>query len=292
MDTVEADFIPRAGFSGAETGWTLIGSSGSFSGSVTVTAGWYDLIVRATHNGAVVSRGSVPRVGVGEVFVVSGQSNAGNWSGVSGSVSPLQQVPSTDAISSLKLDGTWSFAQDPQPSCDGAYGSAWPHFGDTLYGVLSVPIGILCVNADATTVADWQPGGTLYDTKLNPALILLGTKFRALLWFQGESDTAHATTQADYETSLSTIITQSRTDAGWQVPWGIGLESYYSSGNLAPVLAAQTALADAGPATFRGPAMNGYTGSTYRSNNPDFSILGAQTEGELWVGSLQTYFGW
>jgi hypothetical protein len=40
--------------------------------------GWYTLGVRATVTGRLVAEVLVERVGVGEVFVVAGQSNAAN----------------------------------------------------------------------------------------------------------------------------------------------------------------------------------------------------------------------
>ncbi|HWY78714.1 MAG TPA: hypothetical protein VN281_24080, partial [Verrucomicrobiae bacterium] len=54
--------------------------TGSFRGGITVVAGgWYRLEVRASRKGTELSRASVEHVGVGEVFVIAGQSNSANY---------------------------------------------------------------------------------------------------------------------------------------------------------------------------------------------------------------------
>ena len=52
---------------------------GRFEAAIEVAAGgWYRLEVRATSGGKPVAQACVGHVGVGEVFVVAGQSNAAN----------------------------------------------------------------------------------------------------------------------------------------------------------------------------------------------------------------------
>ena len=52
---------------------------GRFEASVEVAAGgWYRLDVRAASAGKAVAQATVERVGVGEVFVIAGQSNSAN----------------------------------------------------------------------------------------------------------------------------------------------------------------------------------------------------------------------
>ncbi|MCA9184637.1 MAG: hypothetical protein KDA99_03430, partial [Planctomycetales bacterium] len=73
--------------------WRLIGASGNpswevlsathvqdqFSATLPVDpGGWYRLDLRQLHGGEVVGQASVEHVGVGEIFVVAGQSNSAN----------------------------------------------------------------------------------------------------------------------------------------------------------------------------------------------------------------------
>jgi len=52
---------------------------------------------------------------------------------------------------------------------------------------------------------------------------------KGVLWHQGEYDNAAGTSAEDYASRLSAIISQSRTDAGWDVPWGVALAGWYEA---------------------------------------------------------------
>jgi hypothetical protein len=72
----------HAGASGTATDWTDLVTSpsgGSFNANVSLPAGgWYYLDIRAMNGTTEVARSTVDRVGSGEVFVCSGQSNSAN----------------------------------------------------------------------------------------------------------------------------------------------------------------------------------------------------------------------
>jgi predicted component of type VI protein secretion system len=72
----------HAGASGTATDWTDLVTSpsgGAFSANVSLPAGgWYYLDVRAMNDATEVARSTVDRVGSGEVFICSGQSNSAN----------------------------------------------------------------------------------------------------------------------------------------------------------------------------------------------------------------------
>ena len=69
---------------GTDIDWTTISASplgGIFKGSLPVKGGWYKLEVRGTLAGKVVGNiSTIDKVGIGEVFVIAGQSNAGGSS--------------------------------------------------------------------------------------------------------------------------------------------------------------------------------------------------------------------
>ncbi len=76
VDRIEAKLTPVNG--GNTVDWTPMSqlSNGFFSGSVSVSGGWYKLEVRGISGGNTINAPAVERVGVGEVFVIAGQSNA------------------------------------------------------------------------------------------------------------------------------------------------------------------------------------------------------------------------
>ena len=81
VDTIQVKFTPVKVGQGTLIDWTVIKSAplgGLFKGSVTVKGGWYTMEVRGLLGGRIVgSASTISRVGVGEVFVIAGQSNAG-----------------------------------------------------------------------------------------------------------------------------------------------------------------------------------------------------------------------
>src|SRR5262249_10942470 len=89
--------------------------SGRVEGRGEVGAGgWYRRDVRAAAGGKAVAQATVERVGVGEVFVVAGQSNAANHGAE-------KQLTNTGRVAAF--DGTgWQPANDPQPGASGADG--------------------------------------------------------------------------------------------------------------------------------------------------------------------------
>jgi hypothetical protein len=130
----------------------------TFSGAVQAPGGgWYQLDVRAMSQSKVMLETSVFRIGIGEVFVVAGQSNSTNYGAeVKTPESPL--VSAFDGVS-------WRAAHDPQPGVQDAStgGSFIPDFGDAMAEKYHVPIGVLSAGAGATSVRQWLPKGAEYD---------------------------------------------------------------------------------------------------------------------------------
>ena len=99
-----------------------------FSGELPVIAGgFYSVEIKATNSVGPQTSVIVRNVGVGEVFVISGQSNSTNYGEVT-------QTTQTGMVTSFS--GTeWSLANDPQPGVqdNSRKGSFIPSFGDALY---------------------------------------------------------------------------------------------------------------------------------------------------------------
>ncbi len=108
--------------------------------------GWYRLEVRALKDGKEVASSSVDHVGVGEVFVGAGQSNATNCG---------QQKIQQHSGMVASFGGTyWRPADDPQPGVHDSSmgGSFWPAFGDAMYEKFHVPIGVVSTGHSGTSV--------------------------------------------------------------------------------------------------------------------------------------------
>lgn len=206
------------GATGAGTDWTTFNAKvtgTNFDGMVRVAAGgWYCLEVQAISGMAVIAAGKVEPIGVGEVFVVAGQSYATNCNDERFKVTePHGRVVAFDSAK-----GTWGIANDPQPAPDGSDGgSIWPPLGDALAKELRVPIGFANVAVGATSSLQWMPDG-----QLHPRLVKVGQtlgRFRAVLWQQGESDVIAKTTAETYVANLKTIRETAAKAWGFEPPW-------------------------------------------------------------------------
>ncbi len=226
-----------------------------FSEEVTAPAGgWYRLQIRTVRDDTAIEEATVEHVGVGEVFLIAGQSNSANYG------SEKQQPKSGLVVS---FDGSsWRPADDPQPGAGGTGGSFIPAFGDAMAERFHVPIGIVAIGVGSTSVREWLPKGTevnrltttgrgldetspghwqangkLFD-KLVSRLDAFGPHgCRAILWHQGESDAGQARGGApadrqipgeDYARYMKTLVEASRRAAHWPVPWFTAQATYHS----------------------------------------------------------------
>ena len=187
-----------------------------FAAAVTTPAGgWYRGELRALKEGKVVASHSIEHIGVGEVFVVAGQSNSTNNG--QEKLSPLSGLVSTFS------GDDWRPADDPQPGVhDSSFrGSFFPPLGDALAQRFKVPIGFASTGHGGTSVVHWYPAGELFNWMETRILQLGPQGFRALLWHQGESD--GATPATEYRDRLKAVIEESNRRAGWSFPWMVAL---------------------------------------------------------------------
>ena len=228
--------------------------------------GWYRLEVRAAGDGKVLAEAAVERVGVGEVFVVAGQSNSANHG-------EEKQTMKTGKVTTF--DGKrWQPSNDPQPGASGGGGSFLPPFGDAIAERFGVPVGFIACGIGSTSVREWLPKGSTFpnpptiERNVNPLatgeweskgaifsafaarMKVAGLHgFRAVLWHQGESDAnqrdATRTLRGElYREYLEKIIRESRREIGWDAPWFVAQVSYHIPGDeaSADIRAAQASL--------------------------------------------------
>jgi lysophospholipase L1-like esterase len=178
---------------GTATDWTR------FANNVRIEAGgWYRLEIRGKTGDAITHAGSVEPIGVGEVFIVAGQSYATNCNDEK--LKPAD--PRVVAYDTIKH--SWAIANDPQPVVDKSDGgSIWPPLGDALAKELRVPIGFANVAFGGTSSQQWLPGRGLHSQLVRAGQQIGG--FRAVLWQQGESDVIAKTTTEKYVENVRAI---------------------------------------------------------------------------------------
>jgi hypothetical protein len=160
--------------------------------------GWYRLEVRQVREDGTTTSAAMEPIGVGEVFIVAGQSYAEGANEAHLKIDdPDGRVVALDLIR-----GTWGVANDPQPNA-GPGGTIWPPMGNALLPLIQVPIGFINVASGGTASRQWLPGTALYE-RLEKAGRVAG-RFRAVLWQQGESDVIENVDKAKYVANLKTI---------------------------------------------------------------------------------------
>ncbi|MBN2377427.1 MAG: hypothetical protein JXD22_13580 [Sedimentisphaerales bacterium] len=258
FDSMQARYVLKSN-SSVSGSWEEVNfSSGSFSDTIVVPAGgWYDIEIRALSGQNQVYGTVVEKVGVGEVFITSGQSNSVNSCDV-------KFTPSEDIISAWTWNDGWQHAADPQPTLTVDYGglggSAWSRLGSLLVADLNIPIAFITTGYAGSMVSEWLPTSPkqLYP-RLEQALDAAGTNgVRAVLWHQGEQDSYEHTSTLDYVQSLTVVINAMRQYADWQVPWGIAIaaypgDAYYVPAYVQAINDAQLYVTDTVPAVFEGP---------------------------------------
>ena len=307
VDGFQARSTLRPGMSGHALDWTplvdVTTAGGNFVGVFRQPAGgFYDIQVRPTYRGQVGQAATVVAVGVGEVFITAGQSNATNSGNPTGFVPDLR-VSSFDPGSGFGLDpsfpgSSWRWGIDPQPVIDGSVGgSVWPTMANNLAVVHNVPIGLYSVGCTTTSIADWLPGKTI-PTLVSAQTCLFGRLtnainyfnarggVRAVLWDQGETDTFLHTPPAIYEADLRLVINESRAITGVPVKWMVARATGPPTNRAiqVPLERAQANVCD-GLMTFSGPNTDAL-GLQYRQSPPGltvhFNAAGVELLGTYW----------
>jgi hypothetical protein len=176
---------------------TLTPTSGTFFGTLTnLPAGQGNLHVRFANLTGLID--TVVNVGIGDIFVMAGQSNMAGRGVANHQYTP----PASDLRASLLgNDYKWKEFIDPYDSSvnqvdtvssDGGtqQGSWLAQFANIHLRNVGVPIAFIPCARGGSTIASWARStsrSTLYGSCLN-RLNVTGGKAKAVLWFQGEID--------------------------------------------------------------------------------------------------------
>ena len=228
-DKVEVKLSARNG--GTDKDWKSINDSpqgGFFSGTLSdVQGGWYKLEIRALKGGQVIATNSIEHVGVGEVFMIAGQSNAQGyidnqpnsgdiWDAQGAgddrvsvvnyaNVPDVPELPSGD--SNFPYPSFIHLDKDKNIAPRGKTAWCWGRLGDRLATKLGVPILFYNVGWWGTHVGAWResinggrPKSIYADTYFDPPGMPYGnmrdvihrytslTGIRGIIWLQGEAD--------------------------------------------------------------------------------------------------------
>ena len=276
--------------------------------------GWHTLEVRDSRTPD--HRSQMVRFGVGEVFVVAGQSNSGNYG-------EIKQSTKTGLVSAFDFDNNkWQLAIDPQPGAGGRGGSIMPLLGDALSKKLNLPIGIIAYGQGGTSVREWLPQGSRFPNpptvenkvrkindgeweslgKIYPGFIermkVFGKNgFRAVLWHQGESDAnqkdpTRTLSGPLYEKYLTQLILKTRKDLEWDVPWFVAQATYHVPGDESDpnIRAAQAALWKNGVA-LEGPDTDQLKGKLRERDGQGvhFSGPGLEAHADAWFEKVSPW---
>jgi len=278
VERIDARLTPING--GNAVDWTAISVNpnfGTFIGNIFAQAGWYKLEIRASRGGVIVGTSTIEKVGVGEVLIISGQSNA---QGYEGRGNPPANDDRVNCITNFYSYGQITEPPFPvisqlsenvkiAPLGNGSW--CWGKLGDLLAEKLNVPILFINTAFEAMGIEAWsrsadgERGQDFYSgnfalpgypyENLKKSLHYYTNMFgvRSILWHQGETDNDKRTSTEKYRQNLEYIISRSRGDTGKNVSWMVCRVSRVSSGTYQPVIDAQNQVIQNYPNTFEGP---------------------------------------
>jgi hypothetical protein len=209
-------------------------AAGAFAGSLTGQAqGQGTLVVRLEDQPQITA--SVAMVGIGDVFIIAGQSNASGRAtnpqsytpshGVTATIfgndyiwhnladptdSPINQV---DLVSDELSPANATHAVNGNPG-----GSYWPILATDILANQAVPVAFIPCALGGSSIAQWAPGAnhqdrtTLYGSMIYRAKAVGGV--RGVLWEQGETDAHDGVATADYQASLAALAAAIHADLG------------------------------------------------------------------------------
>lgn len=265
-------------------------SQGFLSASLQAKTGWYKLTLLGFRRNTLTDSAIAARVGIGEVFLVAGNSNAMGLPDL-GAKNTSEHVISFNATNKiLNIENITVAPDEPMqiPAFDpirnknyifpsGETSWYWGELGDMLYQKMKTPV--LFLNAawaaansenyrDAASGKDafniyvgkkW-PNRQPYSNIVNTLRYLnswLG--MRAVLWSHGENDAILNVTEDDYFNNIKTLIEKSRKESKQNAPWIIATNSASTmlEKPYAPVVNAQRRLSKLkGFNTYSGPNLD------------------------------------
>jgi Carbohydrate esterase, sialic acid-specific acetylesterase len=288
-----------------------------------VTAGWYELEVRVLQNGIPVGTiAEVPRVGVGEVFIVAGQSNAQGGRNNADFATQIYYGAQDDRVNCIDYFENSPTSNFPYPIISkiapetniaprGLASWCWALLGDRIAQNWNVPVLFFNAAAGATVAQNWSDSANEipyynyygnYITDNSPYLYLKKSLeyygkiygVRSVLWHQGETDIFQfdelPEKKTNYKNNVLNIIDKSRTQIGGNLSWMIARVSRFSDWTSTGLIQCQTEIGSIPNLnTFIGPATDDIQpGSIYRDGGVHFKGTGFIELADAWYNAFMS----
>lgn len=193
--------------------WATIDAApagGNYSGTLSnQAAGQGAVEVRFTDSITITASRS--DIGIGDVYVVAGQSNAEGRATNARSFSHA-----TLKATNFRQDDAWKNGNDPTDTGTSS-GSPWPLLATLLMADQSVPVAFITTATGDTKLytGTWTKNGAEYADCLQTIQNSGVNGVTAVLWHQGESDANDGVTQSQYQTALSNFLNDLQADTGF-----------------------------------------------------------------------------
>jgi len=324
VNRVEARLVVMNPNQGVGTDWMLLQDNpqgGIFQGGIRALGGWYRLEVRGMLGGSVVGQASVERIGVGEVFVITGQSNAQGFQdrGAAGAADDRVNCVSYDTVTanSLADPPLPEFRQLSSDALIGPRGQSawcWGLLGDFIANRYNVPVLFINTAWAATSIRNWEESArgvrtkNIYNSLEYPvgmpyANLVIALRYyaslqgmRAVLWQQGETDNVPLRVQqAEYQALMQYLINKTREDTKRYPAWVLARSSLTTDFNTGIITTSQAIInaQNAVITTFNNNVYAGPFTDNIQVPRPDgvhFSGDGLRQLAEAWFSSLNAQF--
>jgi hypothetical protein len=295
--------------------WSIIQENptmGYFSGQFSnVPAGWYTLEIRSLRSGTVLEATTVNRVGIGDVFMIAGQSNGQGY--FDNSNNPIGLASSSEKVvthdygvycsnENLPMPVMSQILELTKPSTAGFASWCYGRLGENIVNSTGFPVAFFNSGASGSTSDNWKvssDGGTTnniftgqqfcsttdenngrpYSIGLPYSNFKRGLNYynslfgaRAVLWHQGESDKVQNVSASTYQTNVNYVIAKSRNDFSNNLPWVISRVSFIDGAPSAIITGAQTGLINNANQIFAGPETDGINNNSVAGSRDNINL--------------------
>ncbi|MFD2573378.1 T9SS type A sorting domain-containing protein [Spirosoma soli] len=322
-DSVQARVQVEEAGQGFATDWVTIQRNpkgGIFQGSLRAKGGWYRLQVQVLAGGVVIGSDEIRKVGIGEVFIITGQSNAQGFQNFGGAGATDDRVNcvsyDNSTANSLNDPPAPTFQQLSANALIGPRGQSawcWGTLGDLIVKQYQVPVLFINTAWQATVIKNWRESADGVITKnifamgtpnenfpagMPYANLIIALRYycslqglRAVLWQQGENDNVplHSTRQA-YANDMQYIINKTRADTERYPAWVLA-KSSYNAGQISQdiILAQNDVINTYNNNVFSGPFTDNIQIPRYEGD-VHFGGEGLKQLGQAWFESLNAVF--
>lgn len=157
-----------------------------------VPAGLYKIQVTGNDGNTQLFKTTLEQVGVGDLWVVAGQSNAAGYGQyISGEeVQSSEDDPPMTGVHLYSWQrGSWGLASQPIGEVQTSYNHApGLTFAKEISRMENIPIGILQVAVGGSSISNWERGKMYYNRILD-CVDADNRNVKGMFWYQGESET-------------------------------------------------------------------------------------------------------